>query len=335
MKPLYRNLFLLFGILALGVMIWQFPEGWDTIRHNLGRVLLYLPGVVGIWLLVYLLNARAFQILVNTSDHDKHLSFRHALKLTISGFAFSYTTPFGSGGAPYRVMELARHIGMPRSVSSVALYSMMHVFSHFFLWTTALLAFVIWHFEKMTPWLWMLFSLYLTIFVAAIFFFRYSYKHGIIARLFGLLFFIPFLRRPARHFYDRHREAFAVTDGNIRFLYEHPRQLWGALVLEYFGRFFNSFEFYFILLAFGMPEVTFVDALVVLGFSSLMGNLLFFLPMQIGAREGSLAIIVPILFAGTSGSLGLYVAFFTRIREIFWIAMGVALVKVGNNSLMR
>ena len=335
MSNRYRNFFLLFGICAIGIMIWQFPEGWETIRQNRIRVLRYLPGVVGTWLFVYLLNARAFQMLVNTSDHDKHLSFRHAMKLTISGFAFSYTTPFGSGGAPYRVMELSKHIGMPRAISSVALYAMMHVFSHFFLWTTALIAFVCSQFDKMTPWLWSLFGGYLVVFVAAILFFSYSYKNGIIARLFRLLFFVPFLRRPAHRFYERNRTAFDTTDANIRFLYEHPRQLWGSLALEYVGRFLNSFEFFFILLAFGMPGVSFVDALIILGFSSLMGNLLFFLPMQIGAREGSLAVIVSILFAGTSGALRIYVSFFTRIREIFWIVVGVALVKIGNKSLMR
>lgn len=335
MKPLYRNLFLIFGLCAIVVMIWQFPEGWEVIRQNLDRVLLYLPGVVGIWFFIYLLNAWAFQIMVNNTDHDKHLSFAHALKLTVSGYAFSYTTPFGSGGSPYRVMELSRYIGMPRAVSSVALYAMMHVFSHFFLWTTAFMVFVIFYFEKMTPWLWMIFSIYMVVFVAAILFFRHSYKHGIIARLFRILFYVPFLRRYAKRFYEKNAHAFQTTDDNIRFLYEHPRQLWGALVIEYIGRVLNSFEFYFILLAFGMPNVTFVEALILLGFSSLMGNLLFFLPMQIGAREGSLAVIVPILFAGASQAIGIYVAFFTRIREIFWIAVGVLLVKIGNKRIMK
>ena len=335
MKPLYRNLFLLFGLCALAFMVWQFPEGWETIRDNKARVLLYLPGVVGIWLFVYLLNAWAFQLMVNTSDHDKHLQFRHALKLTISGYAFSYTTPFGSGGGPYRVMELSRHIGMPRAVSSVALYAMMHMFSHFFLWTTALIVFVALHAAQVTPALWALFALYLLVFVAAIIFFSYSYKHGILARLFRLLFYIPLLGPPAQRFYDRHREAFQIIDANFRFLYEHPRQLWGSLIMEYVGRLLNSFEFYFSLLAFGLANVTFADALIILGFSSLIGNLLFFLPMQIGAREGSMAVIVPLLFAGVSGALGIYVAFFTRIREIFWIAVGLLLVKIGNKSLMR
>ena len=163
---------------------------------------------------------------------------------------------------------------------------------------------------------------------------RDSYKHGIIARVFRLLFYVPFLRRPARRFYERHLEAFDTIDANIRFLYEHPRQLWGSLAAEYLGRLLNSFEFYFILLAFGISGANFVDGLIILGFSSLMGNLLFFLPMQIGAREGSLAAIVRILGFGNP-SLGLFASFYTRIRELFWIIVGVLLVKVGNQKMMK
>lgn len=335
MKPLYRNLFFLFGICAIGVLIWQFPEGWDLIRRNRSAVLLYLPGVVGVWAAVYACNARAFQLMVNTSDHDLHLPYRHAFKLTLSGYAFSYTTPFGSGGSPYRVLELSRFIGMPRAVSSVALYALLHVFSHFFLWTTALLVFVGLYSHHMTPLLWSLTGVYLAVFCGAILFFRHSSRHGIIARLFRLLFYVPLLRRPARRFYDRHADAFRTTDANIRFLADHPRSLWGSLLLEYVGRLLNAFEFYFILLAFGIGEVHFSHALILLGFSSLMGNLLFFLPMQIGAREGSLALIMPLLFSGVSTALGIYVAFFTRIREIFWIVVGISLVKTGNRHLMR
>ena len=93
MKPLYRNLFLLFGLCAIAFMVYSFPEGWETIKRNPANVLLYLPGVVGIWLFVYLCNAWAFQILVNTSDHDKHLSFAHAMKLTIRASPFPIPPP--------------------------------------------------------------------------------------------------------------------------------------------------------------------------------------------------------------------------------------------------
>ena len=125
MSSKLRNFFLLFGIAALIVMAFSFEDGYEQIRRNIVSAGLYLPAVIGVWVFVYALNALAFQIIVNHGTHDKHLSYRHSYKLTVSGFAFSYTTPFGFGGGPYRVMELAHYIGTPRAMSSVVLYSMM------------------------------------------------------------------------------------------------------------------------------------------------------------------------------------------------------------------
>ena len=124
MKPLYRNLFLLFGIAAIIVMLCTFDVNYAELYRHLTRAGLYLPAVIGVWIFVYAFNAWAFQIIVNSGTHSKHLSYKHAYKLTVSGFAFSYTTPFGFGGGPYRVMELSSYIGVPRAMSSVVLYSM-------------------------------------------------------------------------------------------------------------------------------------------------------------------------------------------------------------------
>ena len=256
------------------------------------------------------------------------------MKLTISGYSFSYITPMGFGGGPYRVMELARHIGTPRAISSVALYAMMHIFSHFFFWTTGCIVFMTAHFNQMNAWLWTLMGIYLVIFFGVAVFFHYSYKHGILSKLFQIFFYIPFLRKRSRRFYEKNYDAFQVTDANFRFLYEHPKQLWGSLVCEYLGRIINSYEYYFILLTFGLTQVTFADSLIILAFSSLIGNILFFFPMQIGAREGSLAVIITLLY-GTAPGVGIIASIFTRFREIFWIIIGVALVKIGNQGVMK
>lgn len=150
MKPLYRNLFLLFGVAAIVVMLCTFDVDYEQLRDKLPRVFAFLPAVVGIWVFVYAFNAAAFQIIVNSGKHDKHLSFRHAYKLTVSGFAFSYTTPFGFGGGPYRVMELASHIGTTGAMSSVVLYSMMHILSHICLWASAAVLFIVAYTERWT-----------------------------------------------------------------------------------------------------------------------------------------------------------------------------------------
>lgn len=335
MKPLYRNLFLIFGIVALIVMVILFPDGWQTVRENRRGVLIFLPAVLAVYAVVYALYSWSFQILVNTSDHDKHLSFRHSVKLTLSAFGFTAITPFGFGGGPYRVMELAKYIGTPRSISSVALYSMMHILSHFVLWAIGCITFMVVHSEGMNAFITTLITIYLVVFFGVAAFFNYSYKYGILCKLFHIFFYIPFLKGPCRRFYERNYDAFQKTDANIRFLYEHPRQLWGSLAIEVAGRIITAFEFLFILMAFGIPGVNFADALIILCFSSLIGNILYILPLQIGAREGSLAVILPLLFPVATAGVGIYTSIFTRIREIFWVIIGVALVKVGNKRIMR
>ena len=68
-------------------------------------------------------------------------------------------------------------------------------------------------------------------------------------------------------------------------------------------------------------------------FSSLFSNLIFFSPMQLGAREGGLALAVDGLHL--TGALGVYTGLITRIRELVWIAIGILLIKVGNKDLKK
>lgn len=333
MKALYRNLFYLFGVVAVIFMLYGFGVDFNDLQERLSKAGLYLPAVVGIWVVVYAFNAGAFQAIVNSGTHDKHLDFRHAMKLTISGFAFSYTTPFGVGGAPYRVMELKAHIGTHRAMSSTALYSLMHILSHFLLWATGLVVFIIYRNDLMHNEMWLLASIFALVFFIVLYFFYYGYRNGMIVKLYSLLLYLPFIKRFARKFWNKNKEAMEQVDANIAYLHTQPRAFYTALAMEYAGRLFNAFEFFFILLSLSIPA-NYADALIILAFSSLIGNILFFFPMQLGAREGSLAMIVRILGFGTP-SIGIFTSFYTRIRELFWIIVGVSLVKVGNKKLMK
>ena len=333
MKPLYRNLFLLFGIAAIIVMLCTFDLDYTQLYKHLYRAGLYLPAVIGVWVFVYAFNAWAFQIIVNSGTHSKHLSYRHAYKLTVSGFAFSYTTPFGFGGGPYRVMELSSYIGVPRAMSSVVLYSMMHILSHICLWTSAAVLFALAYTNKMTPFLWTLFIVFILVILVVFFVFHLCYKKGVIVKLFQPLLYVPFAKKWARKFYDKHAEDMQKVDDNIAYLHSQPKAFYQSLLFEYVARVFNALEYYFILLSLGV-NLTFVDAILVLAFSSLIGNLLFFLPMQLGAREGGLSLIVKILNLSAPG-IGVFTSLYTRVRELVWIFVGVSLVKVGNKKIMR
>lgn len=333
MNPIVRNLFLLFGIASIVVMLFTFDIDYDQIVENIGRAGMYFPAVIGVWIFVYACNARAYQIIVNNGSHSKHLSYRHAYKLTVSGFAFSYTTPLGFGGGPYRVMELSSYIGIPGAMSSVVLYSMMHILAHICFWVSAAVLFAVVYTEKMTPFLWTLLGLFGFVFIVVLSVFRLCYRKGVIVYLFSVLLYVPFVKGWARKFYARNRTAMHKVDENITELYSCPRAFCMSLLYEYMARVLNSLEYFFILLSLGV-RLSFWDAILALAFSSLVGNILFFLPMQLGAREGGLSLIVKILGLSASG-VGIFTGFYTRVRELVWIFIGVALVKIGNNRIMR
>ena len=166
-----------------------------------------------------------------------------------------------------------------------------------------------------------------------LYFFNAGYRNGLIVKLYSILLKIPYVRVPARKFYEKNIEAMEKVDNNIAYLHSCPKAFFTSLFYEYIARVINSLEYYFILISFGV-DVTFVDAVLVLAFSSLIGNLLFFFPMQLGAREGGLALIIKILGLSAPG-IGLFTSFYTRIRELFWIFIGVGLVKIGNKQIMK
>lgn len=53
--------------------------------------------------------------------------------------------------------------------------------------------------------------------------------------------------------------------------------------------------------------------------------------MQLGGREGGFALAVGGL--SLSGAYGVYAALITRVREMVWIVIGLALMKVGNKKV--
>ena len=83
------------------------------------------------------------------------------------------------------------------------------------------------------------------------------------------------------------------------------------------------FEFFIIARAIGHP-VGFGTAFLIGGFSSLIVNLFFFMPFNVGSKEGGLYVIFAAL--GLPSRLGVAAAVVSRLREIIWISIGLLLV---------
>ncbi|RPH35693.1 UPF0104 family protein, partial [bacterium] len=121
-------------ILGLGVFLYLVVDfGIDNILLNLRRTGWWFVPIVAVWGVVYWMNARAWYLVLRTDALDP--GFGLILRLTITGFAINYITPFlNLGGEPYRVLSLRESVGLPRAASSVILYYITRVLGHCVFW---------------------------------------------------------------------------------------------------------------------------------------------------------------------------------------------------------
>lgn len=326
MKQKYRNIFLIFGISAIVLMLCTFEMDYTELWQNLLRAGRWFPAIVGLWVFIYLLNALAWYVIIR-DGRDCPVSFWRIYKLTISGFALNYATPMGlMGGEPYRIMELTPYVEASRATSSVILYAMMHIFTHINFWFFSIFLYVALY--SVTWEMGVLLSVVGAFCLLAIYFFMKGYKNGMALRTLKLLCHVPFVKGWARGFVERQHETLERIDQQIAQLHgQRKTTFYAAFALEFLGRIVGCLEVWFILNIL-TTDVSFADCVLIMAFSSLFSNLFFFSPMQLGAREGGLALAV----GGLSIPLafGVYTGLLTRVRELIWIVIGVALMKVGN-----
>ena len=329
MKNKYRNIFLIFGIVAIIIMLCTFDMEYDELWSNLKRAGMWLPAVIGLWVFIYLMNAWAWYIIIRDGKQGSPIPFWKVYKLTISGFALNYATPVGlMGGEPYRIMELTPYVGASKATSSVILYVMMHIFSHFFFWLFSIFLYLACY--PVDTFLLIVFGLVGFFCSLAIYFFMKGYKNGMAVRTLRLLGYVPFAKKWARRFAEEKQEALQRVDSQIAELHKQRKTtFYASLGLEFLARIVGCLEVYFILNVL-TDDVSFIACILIMAFTSLFANIFFFSPMQLGAREGGFAL-------STSGlsipsAFGVYTSLITRVRELVWIIIGVMLMKVGNGT---
>ena len=127
---------------------------------------------------------------------------------------------------------------------------------------------------------------------------------------------------------QENRETLRTIDEQITALHrQNPRTFIAALSLEVLARLLGCLELQFILFVF-TDEVALVDCIAMQGFTSLLANIIFFIPMQVGVREAGMAVFAD--FSLLNGSYGVLTSLIVRVREIFWITIGMCLLKVCN-----
>lgn len=331
MKNKLRNLFFLIGVVAVAIMLWKFEMPYDQVLQNVRRAGIWFPAVLLLWGVIYFMNTCAWQVILNAGGQTERVPFWKVYKYTVTGFSLNYVTPVGLlGGEPYRIMEVSAYVGKERATSSVILHAMMHIFSHFCFWAFSILLYLALYGAQMGWGMAVLLLLIAGFCALGIYFFMKGYRNGLALNVLNFFARLPFCKKKFGGFIERNRAAIERVDGQIAALHAQSRRVFYlSLSLEFFARIVGCLEIMFILFIM-TSDVSFWDCILIQAFTSLFANLFFFMPMQMGAREGGFALATGGL--AMTKAFGVYTSLIVRLREIFWIVVGIALMKVGNGN---
>lgn len=334
MRRIVKSLLTMAGVAILALMVWVAGprQLWDNIVAMPGE----LAVIIGVWGVGYLLNGISWASIIGIYPMRKPLSPFEIYRHTVAGFALNYITPFGLlGGEPYRVYALKPAMGVEAATSSVVLYMMMHVCSHFMLWLLSCLLAVV-TVSSMSGAMSAVLATVAVVCLTALFMFMKGYRNAGVGRLVEHIGHWPLIGAKVEAWRLHQQQRLATIDRGITLLLlSHPRRFYASLGIELLSRIFNCLEYWVIFRALG-ADVQFAGAVLVVAFSSLFANLLFFTPLQLGTREGG--ILLALQFIGLEApasellSLAVTMSIMTRIREYAWIAIGLAFARISDNN---
>ena len=102
-----------------------------------------------------------------------------------------------------------------------------------------------------------------------------------------------------------------------------PRRFAQAIALEYLSRCIFMFELLLIVASLGV-RLGYARAFAIGGLEAILGNVMFFVPFELGAREGAFVALFSLF--GMDPQLGLYASIVGRVRDFTWIGIGLALM---------
>lgn len=334
-KNIYRFLFLLVGLGVLGFMVYKI--GVSTILEGLSKMGWWFLAIIVLWLFIYILNAISWNIIIRDEDEHAKPSLLSVLRITISGFAINYITPVvGLGGEPYKIFELKDYMNTQKATSSVILYSMMHMFTHITFWMSAIvLAFFY------LPLSWFSASLLILlflIFVMIVILFLRGYKKGLLVSTLKLFHKLPFVRKFINKLDDSKWKSLREIDVLIAHLHTHRRSsFYWSFLTEFASRYVGCFEVTVIMMALAplYPDlnINVMDAVIITAGYSLFANMVFFIPMQMGSREGGYLLAFEAIALPSAPAI--IISLVTRIRELFWILIGLLFMRIGGGKRFK
>ena len=326
---LWNKIFFAVGVVGVVAMLMGTDfSGVDWSGTVLRLMPLWLPSLLCLWGVIYVLHSLGYGIIMGW--RGKNIPFTTLLRVSISGFALNHVTPCGLvGGEFYRIMEMKPKLGTEKAVAATLTFTVMNTFSHVMFWFTGALLYI----ASGCPGSWVVTAGVILMLLACgagiVLFLRYC-KRGLVVSLMRLLGKLPLVGGKIVRLLEKKTAQFEEIDRDMEDFYGRHWDFWVTTVVEYSARLLEAAEFWLIFLALGL-DVPFIYCVVALSCASLVGNLLAFIPMQIGTREMGLALAMS--WVGLASPLSLTASIMSRIREIIYTAAGTLMLLVHNGEL--
>lgn len=318
MSRTFRIAAFLGGLFVLTFLIIQ--SGPALLLASLRSAGWVIGPLVVLWCITYACNARAWQLLV--PDRPPEFTFTRAYLLTVTGFGINYATPWLSiGGEPLKAAGSSPWLGMHRAVGSVVGFRFLHALSHVIVFSLATIpaAILLPH----TPVILGGLAIAAVVLLMTAIFLLSQHREGIFERGIALLYRLGPLKRVAARL-ERHRSTLERLDAELTAVHRAGGgHFAGALAIELLGRVTCTFEYAIILYGMGLG-VDVWRGFVIANVSGLITNLFFFVPFEMGSKEGGTYAVFSLL--GLNPALGMSAALLSRMREMFWMLVGVVCV---------
>jgi lysylphosphatidylglycerol synthase-like protein len=332
-------------VFALGALAFSYLVAHAGVRgllRSLAEAKWALPPIIAVWGVVYALNTYAWRRLLRITrvpmpdDGDRErdpttageaesnatIPFFRAYVISVASFAINYVTPFVNlGGEPFRIAAAAPWVGRSRAAASVVSFRLTHTLAQLVFWLTSIpLGFLLLPHRRGVI---ISLSIVASVLATVVLSLLGLARRGVAERALNALARIPLTRRLAARL-EPEREVFVRVDRELAALMGPGRPHFvAALAAEFVGRSVAMLEYLVIARAIGLP-VGYLTAFVIGAFSQFVQNITFFIPLDMGTKEGGLYLIFQLL--RLPPQLGVYSAIVSRLRELAWIAVGLGFV---------
>ena len=328
MKKHYKAIFFLLGVAGIVLLaVKTNPDGLDWHELFTPKLPLLLLGLLALWALVYAVHARAFRtVMGEAADDMSHLAL---YRLCLYGFASNNVTPAGIfGGEPYRILELKKYMSTEKAASSTMSFTLMYVIGHMLLWLTGILIYFVWGCPGETYITVILIAAAVILSAVLIYFFAVPHS-TLISPIVRVLSKLPLVGKKVKAFAEKNEASFADVDRSYAEFHTDKKKLLKVTLLEYGARFLESLEYFMIFRYLGCG-IHLDGGILIYTLASLVGNLLFMVPMQAGTREGGMAVALKIL--GISSATGIMGGLIYRIRDLLCTTVGILLILTGRKK---